>query len=30
VKSGDYAAAMAKGKELKAQADDLLKSISGN
>ncbi len=30
LKGGDYAAAMAKGKELKAQADDLLKSIGGN
>lgn len=30
VKGGDYAAAMAKGKELKAQADDLLKSLGGN
>jgi hypothetical protein len=29
VKSGDYTAAIAKGKELKAQADDLLTSIGG-
>jgi hypothetical protein len=29
VKSGDYTAALAKGKELKAQAEDLLTSIGG-
>lgn len=29
VKSGDYPAALAKGKELKAQAEDILKSIGG-
>jgi hypothetical protein len=29
VKGGDYSAALAKGKELKAQAEDLLKSLAG-
>lgn len=29
VKGGDYTAALAKGKELKAQAEDVLKSIGG-
>ncbi len=29
VKGGDYAAALAKGKELKAQAEDVLKSLGG-